>query len=87
MSADEIDAEEFVNYLEGEKIFVQAHGESNKILKMYLYSKELQGNCYHLIELILNFNSLNLDYSLKSSIPSHSSKYEEYLMKIIDPIL
>lgn len=87
MSADEIDAEEFVKYLEGEKIFVQAHGQSNKILKMYLHSKELQGNYFHLIELILNFNSLDLNYNLKSSNPNHSSKYEEYLMKVIDPIL
>ena len=87
MSADEIDAEEFVKYLESEKIFVQAHGQVKNVLKMYLHSKELQGNNFHLTELILNFNSLEVNYSLKSTNSNNSSKYEEYLMKIIEPIL
>ena len=87
MSADEIDAPEFVKYLEGESIFVRAYGEINKILKMYLNSKEVQTNNYHLVELILDFNSLELNYTLKSLNNNTSSKYEEYLMKIIEPIL
>lgn len=87
MSADEIDADEFVKYLESEKIFVQAHGQVNNTLKMYLYSKELQGENFHLIELVLNFSSLEVNYILKSTYPNNSSKYEDYFMKIIDPIL
>lgn len=87
MSADEIDAPEFVKYLESEHIFVKAYGEANKILKMYLYSKEKKYNNYHLIELILDFNTLDLNYTLKSLNNNTASKYEEYFMKIIEPIL
>ncbi len=87
MSADEIDADEFVKYLETEKIYVQAHGQANNILKMYLYSKELNENNFHLTELILNFNNLEVDFNLKSTNSRNSIKYEEYLMKIIEPIL
>jgi hypothetical protein len=87
MSADEIDAEEFVKYLESEKIFVQAHGQVNNVLKMYLHSKELQGNNYYLTELILHFNCLEISFNIKSTNFNNSSKYEEYLIKIIEPIL
>jgi len=87
MSADEIDAPEFVKYLEGESIFVRAYGELNKKLKMYLHSKESQTNNYHLVELILDFNNLEVNYTLKSVNSNTSSKFEEYLMKIIEPIL
>ncbi len=87
MSADEIDAAEFVKYLESENIFVRAFGEINKILKMYLHSKETQSNNYYLVELILDFNTLEINYTLKSRNNSNAAKYEEYLMKIIEPIL
>lgn len=87
MSADEIDAPEFVKYLESENIFVTAYGELKKVLKMYLHSKETQNNNYHLVELILDFNTLELNYTLKSLNNNNSLKYEEYLMKIIEPIL
>ena len=33
MSAEEIDIEEFVKYLESEKIFVKAHGNMNDVMK------------------------------------------------------
>ncbi len=87
MSADEIDAPEFVKYLEGEGIFVTAYGENKNVLKMYLHSKELQNNNYHLVELFLNFNTLEINYNLKSLNNNTSSMYEEYFMKIIEPLL
>ena len=87
ISADEIDSAEFFKYLESENIFVKAFGESNKILKMYLYSRETQNNNYHFVEMTIDFNTLELNYNLKSLNTSISSKYEEYLMKVIEPIL
>ena len=87
ISADEIDSPEFVKYLESENIFVRAYGEINKILKMYLHSKETQNGNYHLVELVLDFNGLELNYTLKSQNNSTTAKFEEYLMKVIEPIL
>ena len=61
ISADEIDSAEFFKYLESENIFVKAFGESNKILKMYLYSRETQNNNYHFVEMTIDFNTLELN--------------------------
>lgn len=87
ISVEEIDAEEFVKYLESENVFVRAHGEVDKTLKMYLYSYEISNDAYFLAEFIIDFKNMELNYTIKAMNNSLIKPYENYFLKIIDPIL
>jgi hypothetical protein len=87
MSAEEIDAEEFVKYLENEKVYVKAHGTVNDVLKMYLYSYEVSTDTFFITELILDFRNQDCTYTIKSPKDNLITKYEEYFLKVIEPIL
>ncbi len=87
MSALEIDAEEFEKYLDSEKIFVKARGEFNGTLKLFAYSIETQTNSFVLLEMNLDFAAQELQYTVKSQLEGVQTKYEDFLLKVIEPIL
>jgi len=87
MSVEEIDIPEFEKYLDSERVFVKARGEVSGILKIYAYSYHNNLDVIYLIELNLNFNNQEIDYTIKSQNSSSIPKYEEYILKVIDPIL
>jgi hypothetical protein len=86
MSAEEIDVDEFVKYLSNEKVFVEAKGNESPIL-FYCYSYETQTDCIFLTELKLDFNTGECSYLIKSEKDNLQSKYEDYFLKIIEPII
>jgi hypothetical protein len=87
MTVEEIDAPEFEKYLDGEFIFVKARGEVEGALKIFAYSNETSTNSIFLVELNLDFPNQEVNYTIKSQKDGLISKYEEYLLKVIDPIL
>ena len=87
MSVEEIDAPEFEKYLDSEFIFVKASGEVGRTLKIYAYSNETFTDSIFLIELNLDFAYRELNYTIKSQKDGLIYKYEEYLLKVIEPIL
>jgi hypothetical protein len=86
MSAEEIDTEEFVKYLESEKVYVKAHGNSNDILKFYLFSYEISTQSFFLTELLLDFGQFSCNYSIKSEKNGFQQSYAKYLDQILEPI-
>jgi len=86
MSAEEIDTEEFVKYLESEKVYVKAHGNANDVLKFYLFSYEISTQSFFLIELLLDFGQFSCTYTIKSEKAGLQYNYAKYLEQILDPI-
>jgi len=87
MSAEEIDNEEFVKYLESEKVCVKAHGSGNDSLKFYMYSYEISTQSLFLTELILDFGQYSCSYTVKSERNGLQQSYAKYLDQILEPIL
>ena len=87
MSVEEIDAPEFEKYLDSEMVFVKARGEVSGTLKIYAYSYHNILDSFFLIELNLDFPNQEVNYTIKSQKDDYISKYEEFLLKVIDPIL
>lgn len=87
MSVEEIDAPEFEKYLDSEFLFVKARGEVNGALKIYAYSYELSTETIFLIELNLDFPNQEVNYTIKTQKDHLIPKFEEYLLKVIEPIL
>lgn len=87
MSVEEIDAPEFEKYLESEHIYVKARGDKNGNLKIYAYSYESNTNSYVLIEMNLDFPGQEVTYTVKSAQEGVISSYEDFVLKVIDPIL
>jgi hypothetical protein len=87
MSALEIDAEEFEKYLDSEKVFVKARGEINGTLKIFAYSYESNTNSLVLVEMNLDFAGQELQYTVKAQNEAVVTKYEDFLLKVIGPIL
>lgn len=86
MSAEEIDKEEFVKYLESEKVYVKAHGIVNDVMKFYLFSFEISSQCFFLTELLLDFGQFSCSYTLKSEKNGLQKGYARYLDQILEPI-
>jgi hypothetical protein len=87
MSVEEIDAPEFEKYLDSEHVYVKARGEINGTLKIYAFSYESNTNTNVLLELNLDFPGQEVTYTVKSSNETLIPKYEDYLLKVIEPIL
>ena len=87
MSVEEIDAPEFEKYLESEHVYVKARGEVNNVLKIYAYSYESSSDNIVLVELNLDFPNAEVTYTVKSLNEGIISKFEDFLLKIIEPIL
>lgn len=88
LSAEGIeDEEQFVQYLESEKTFVKAFLNNDKVMKMYVHSLLNQQEIYFLSEIILDFNTQELTYTIKSTNPNLLQKYEVFLMNVLDPLI
>lgn len=87
MAVEEIDAPEFEKYLESEKVYVKARGEVNGQLKIYAYSYESNMNLAVLLELNLDFPNQEVNYTVKCQNEKIIQMYEDFLLKIIEPIL
>lgn len=89
LSVAEIDNDGFIQYLENEGIFVKAFVNIDKSLKIYGFSpfNTPEGVLYLLVELILDFGTEELSYTVKSNNRNAVPRYEEYLGKIIEPLL
>lgn len=87
MSVEEIDAPEFEKYLESESVFVMARGEVGSSLKIFAYSCETETETIFLVELNLDFSAQELSFTIKSQRGNLIPKYEEFFLKVIEPIL
>jgi hypothetical protein len=87
MSVEEIDAPEFEKYLDSEHVYVKARGEVNGTLKIYAFSYESNSNSYALLEMNLDFPGQEVTYTVKSPNEGVIPSYEDYLLKVIEPIL
>jgi hypothetical protein len=54
---------------------------------MYLFSQDNITESFYLCELILEFGKQTAKYTIKSDNIQFMPKYEEYFLKVIDPIL
>ncbi len=87
MSVEEIDTPEFEKYLDSEMVFVKARGDISGVLRIYSYSYMSSIECIFMTELNLNFQNQEFGYTIKCANKAAIPKYEEFLMKVIDPIL
>ena len=87
MSVEEIDAPEFEKYLDSEKVYVKARGEINGLLKIYAYSYEVNSNSIVLLELNLDFPNQDVVYVVKCQNEAIIPRYEDFILKVIEPIL
>jgi hypothetical protein len=87
ISVLEIDSAEFVKYLESEAIFVKAYGDVDNVLKIYLFSQDNITSSFYLAEVILDFNKQMMSYTIKTENKNFITKYEEYFLKVLEPIL
>lgn len=88
ISAEEIETDGFIKYLEENKIFVKAFGGN---LRMFIYSRLTNNSAIYLLaELVFNFQDSILTYTVKSTDTGNSNlsnNYEEYLLRILEPLL
>ena len=87
MTAEELETDGFVKYLESNKVFVKAFGNIDNKLKMYVYSKAANSGIYFLCELLFDFKEFDLQYTIKTVETVSLASYEEYLLKILEPLL
>jgi hypothetical protein len=76
-----------VKYLESELIFVKAYGDVENELKLYLFSQDNITSSYYLAEMILDFNKQTLSYKIKTDNKNLISLFEDYFLKVLEPIL
>jgi len=74
--------------LEEEKhIYVKAHGEVDKVLKMFLYSHDNINKINILIELNISFSKMDVNYEVKFDNLGVIHKFEEYFLSVIEPLI
>ena len=87
MIADEVDVEEYVNYLKSKNIFTKAYGNNSGINTLFLYSCLSQNNTIFLCKLTMNTKNLTIDYELKCQDKESADKFNIYFYENVSPLI
>ena len=87
MISDDVEISEYVQYLEGQRIFTKAYGTQNGISTLFLFSCEKSNNVIFIAKLILNQNTHQIEYELKSINSDVANNYNNYLYENVSPLI
>ena len=87
MISDDVEISEYVQYLEGQRIFTKAYGTQNGISTLFLFSCEKTNNIIFIAKLILNQNTHQIEYELKSVNSDVANNYNNYLYENVSPLI
>ncbi|MCQ2817805.1 MAG: hypothetical protein MJ252_11120 [archaeon] len=87
MIDDEVDLNEFVEYLGTKSIFTKAFGTNEGISTLFLFSCEKNNNIVFLAKLILNQNTFQLEYELKTVNEQCAQEYDKYFYENVMPLI
>jgi len=85
----EIEIDGFIEYLEGENVFVKVHKEDEGSSRMLLYSKDSVNNTFIITELLFTYSkpTPKLSYRIKHNSLLILNNYEIYLQAVLEPLV
>ena len=87
MISDDVEISEYVQYLEGQRIFTKAYGTQNGVSTLFLFSCEKTNNIIFIAKLVLNQNTHQIDYELKSINAEAANNFNNYLYENVSPLI
>ena len=87
MIGDEVEVSEYVEYLKSKNIFTKAYGTNNGISTLFLFSCEKTADVVFITKLVLNANTRQIEYELKTSAQEYANNYNNYLYENVSPLI
>jgi len=87
MIGDEVEISEYVEYLKSKNIFTKAYGTNNGVSTLFLFSCEKTADIVFITKLVLNTNTRQIEYELKTSAQEYANNYNNYLYENIAPLI
>ena len=87
MIGDEVEVSEYVEYLKSKNIFTKAYGTNNGVSTLFLFSCEKTADIVFITKLVLNANTRQVEYELKTSAQEYANNYNNYLYENVSPLI
>ena len=87
MIGDEVEIPEYVDYLKSKNIFTKAYGTNNGVSTLFLFSCEKTADIVFITKLVLNANTRQIEYELKTSAQEYANNYNNYLYENVSPLI
>ena len=87
MIGDEVEVNEYVEYLKSKNIFTKAYGTNNGISTLFLFSCEKTADIVFITKLVLNASTRQIEYELKTSAQEYANNYNNYLYENVSPLI
>ena len=87
MIGDEVEISEYVEYLKSKNIFTKAYGTNNGVSTLFLFSCEKTADIVFITKLVLNTNTRQIEYELKTSAQEYANNYNNYLYENVSPLI
>ena len=84
---DEVEVSEYVEYLKSKNIFTKAYGTNNGVSTLFLFSCEKTADIVFITKLVLNFNTKQIEYELKTSAQEYANNYNNFLYENVSPLI